>query len=86
MRNIGLGCLVVLLIFLFFGLSCTRACFRHRRYYRRYGAVIFSVAPPHTFFADYKPAGRQFPIAGRAPVFRDDISTQWDFSGRPGRG
>ncbi|MGI8959655.1 MAG: zinc-ribbon domain-containing protein [Bryobacteraceae bacterium] len=44
MRNIGLGCLVALLIFFFLGLSCTRACFRHRRYYRHYGAVIRPVA------------------------------------------
>ena len=39
-RNIALGCLVLVLIFLFFGLSCTRACFgfRHNRVYlhRRY--------------------------------------------------
>ncbi len=40
-RNIALGCLIILAIFLFFGLSCTRACFSwrhgrtylHRRYY-----------------------------------------------------
>src|SRR5689334_2811276 len=39
-RNIAVGCLIALLIVLFFGLSCTRACFRmghgraniHRRY------------------------------------------------------
>ncbi|MBV9082465.1 MAG: zinc ribbon domain-containing protein [Acidobacteriaceae bacterium] len=43
MRNIALGCLVVLLIFLLFGLSCTRACFRGRRYYRRYGAIVRSM-------------------------------------------
>jgi len=32
-KNIGIGCLVVVLIILFLGLSCTRACFglRHRR-------------------------------------------------------
>jgi zinc-ribbon domain len=37
-KNIGLGCLIFLLLFLFFGLSCTRSCFGHRRTYvhRRY--------------------------------------------------
>ncbi|MBV8708008.1 MAG: hypothetical protein JO182_23905 [Acidobacteriaceae bacterium] len=39
-RKIGLGCLIALIVFLFFGLSCTRACFglRHTRVYqhRRY--------------------------------------------------
>lgn len=37
-RNIGLGCLIAVIIFLFLGLSCTRACFGHRRasYYHRY--------------------------------------------------
>jgi uncharacterized membrane protein YvbJ len=45
-KNIALGCLVALLIFFFLGLSCTRACFRPRRYYRRYGAVLHYVAPP----------------------------------------
>lgn len=38
MKNVALGCLIVILIFLFFGLSCTRACFRPRRYFR-YGSV-----------------------------------------------
>jgi uncharacterized membrane protein YvbJ len=32
-RNIGLGCLIFVLLFFFFGLSCTRACFGHRRTY-----------------------------------------------------
>jgi zinc-ribbon domain len=40
MRNVVLGCLVVLVIFFFVSLSCTRACFRSRRYYRHYGMVI----------------------------------------------
>jgi uncharacterized membrane protein YvbJ len=39
-KNIAIGCLIALLIFLFFSLSCTRACLRmgHRRAYihRRY--------------------------------------------------
>src|SRR5579875_1389240 len=36
-KNIGLGCLIAVIIFLFLGLSCTRACFGHRRayYYHR---------------------------------------------------
>lgn len=38
-KNIGIGCLVAFLVFLFLGLSCTRACLhlgRHSRYtYRR---------------------------------------------------
>lgn len=39
-KNIAIGCLIVLAIFMFLGLSCTRACFRlghgryaHTRYY-----------------------------------------------------
>ena len=32
-KNIGIGCLVALLIFMFLGLSCTRSCFRYRRFY-----------------------------------------------------
>lgn len=34
-KNIAIGCLIAFLIFLFFGLSCTRACFglRHRHVY-----------------------------------------------------
>lgn len=38
-KNIGIGCLILVVILLFFGLSCTRACFglRHRAYmHRRY--------------------------------------------------
>ena len=38
-RNIALGCLILVAIFLFFGLSCTRACFGFRRHayvHRRY--------------------------------------------------
>src|SRR3954451_22820753 len=45
-QKIGLGCLIAILIFFFFGLSCTRACFRPRRYYRRYGSIIRTV-PEH---------------------------------------
>ncbi|MBV9009857.1 MAG: zinc-ribbon domain-containing protein [Verrucomicrobia bacterium] len=40
LKNVALGCLIVLVVFFFFGLSCTRACFGHRRYYRRYGVVL----------------------------------------------
>jgi len=65
MRNIGLGCLVVLLIFLFFGLSCTRACFRHRRYYRRYGAVVYPVARRGPSAPLYARTAKLFPIAGQ---------------------
>ena len=38
-KNIGIGCLIAVVIFLLLGLSCTRACFRvgrinsHSRYY-----------------------------------------------------
>jgi uncharacterized membrane protein YvbJ len=38
-KNIGIGCLIFVVILLLFGLSCTRACFglRHRTYiHRRY--------------------------------------------------
>ena len=45
-KNIGLGCLVVLLIFILFGLSCTRACFGRRRYYRRYAEVTCPLILP----------------------------------------
>lgn len=36
-KNIALGCLIVLAIFIFMGLSCTRACLGigHRRYIQR---------------------------------------------------
>ncbi|MBV9613389.1 MAG: hypothetical protein JO091_13020 [Acidobacteriaceae bacterium] len=44
LRNIALGCGIVLLIFILFGLSCTRACFGRRRYYRRYGNVVQHIA------------------------------------------
>jgi uncharacterized membrane protein YvbJ len=32
-KNIGLGCLIAVIIFMVLGLSCTRACFGHRRAY-----------------------------------------------------
>lgn len=38
-KNIGLGCLIAFLVFVVFGLSCTRACFHHRyrtTHYRYY--------------------------------------------------
>lgn len=35
-RTIGLGCLIIVLLFFFFGLSCMRACFFPRHYYRVY--------------------------------------------------
>jgi hypothetical protein len=74
-KNIGLGCLVVLLIFLFFGLSCTRACFRHRRYYRHYGAVMCPAAPRDTSLTLCAPTAKPFPIAGNSSVFRENIAT-----------
>lgn len=43
-KNIAIGCLIAVLIVILFGLSCTRACFRHRRFYR-YGAAFLSTAP-----------------------------------------
>lgn len=39
-KNIAIGCLVAVLIVILFGLSCTRACFRGRRYYRHYYGVL----------------------------------------------
>lgn len=45
-KNIAIGCLVAVVIVILFGLSCTRACFRHRRYYRLYGTAIPLVVPP----------------------------------------
>jgi hypothetical protein len=74
MKNVGLG-LVVLLIFLFFGLSCTRACFRHRRYYRHYGAVMCPAAPRDTSLTLCAPIAKPFPIAGNSSVFRENIAT-----------
>ncbi|HEX3683617.1 MAG TPA: zinc-ribbon domain-containing protein [Bryobacteraceae bacterium] len=44
-KNIAIGCSIAVLIVILFGLSCTRACFRHRRYYRLYGAAIPLVVP-----------------------------------------
>jgi uncharacterized membrane protein YvbJ len=38
-KNIAIGCLIAVLIVIVFGLSCTRACFRHRRYYYHYGVL-----------------------------------------------
>ena len=46
-QKIGIGCLIVLVIFFVFGLSCTtRACFRSRRTYRyrRSGSLVRLVA------------------------------------------
>jgi hypothetical protein len=41
-QKIGIGCLIALVIFFLFGLSCTRACFRSRRSYRyrRSGSLV----------------------------------------------
>ena len=45
-QKIGIGCLIVLVLFFVFGLSCTRACFRSRRTYRyrRSGSLVRLVA------------------------------------------
>lgn len=50
-QKIGLGCLLALLIFFLFGLSCTRACFRPRRYYRRSGSLVRTVNQHSTLSA-----------------------------------
>src|SRR3954454_496848 len=39
-QKIGIGCLIAVVIFFVFGLSCARACFRPRRYYRRSGSLV----------------------------------------------
>jgi hypothetical protein len=41
-QKVGIGCLIALVIFFVFGLSCTRACFRGRRSYRyrRSGSLV----------------------------------------------
>jgi hypothetical protein len=41
-RAVGLGCLVLVVLFFLFFFSCTRACLRPRRYYRymRYSQLI----------------------------------------------
>ena len=46
-RKVALGCLIALAIFFFFGLSCTRACFRPRRYSRRHYVRV--IATPVSF-------------------------------------
>src|SRR5579875_2683805 len=44
-KNIAIGCLVAVIIVILFGLSCTRACFGRRRYYR-YGELhVMPVQP-----------------------------------------
>jgi hypothetical protein len=35
LRFLGIGCLVLLALFVLFGLGCTRACFGRRRFLRR---------------------------------------------------
>lgn len=44
-KKIGLGCLIAIALVLFFGLSCTRACFGRRRYYRRYAEIVRPAIP-----------------------------------------
>lgn len=49
-KNIAIGCLVAVLIVILFGLSCTRACFGRRRYYRHYyGLMVTPVTAPMNF-------------------------------------
>jgi uncharacterized membrane protein YvbJ len=48
-KNIAIGCLVAVLIVILFGLSCTRACFGRRRYYRYYGVVVTPAPTPIGF-------------------------------------
>ncbi|MFL6446840.1 MAG: hypothetical protein ACJ746_04045 [Bryobacteraceae bacterium] len=43
-QKIGIGCLIAVVIFFVFGLSCARACFRPRRYYRRSGSLVRTVS------------------------------------------
>jgi hypothetical protein len=45
-KNIAIGCLVAVLIVILFGLSCTRACFGRRRYYRYYGVIVAPAPAP----------------------------------------
>ena len=47
-KNIAIGCLIAVIVVILFGLSCTRACFRHRRYYRYYGTVSPLILPPQS--------------------------------------
>lgn len=50
-QKIGLGCLLALLIFFLFGLSCTRACFRSRRYYYRRSGSLVRILHQQSMFA-----------------------------------
>jgi hypothetical protein len=70
-QKIGIGCLIVLVVFFVFGLSCTRACFRGRRTYRyRRSGSLVRLAVPHqslavsTTLAKLTPAEVRNPLAG----------------------
>jgi zinc-ribbon domain len=41
LRFLGIGCLVVLAIFILFGLGCARSCLFGRRRYMRFGRRVF---------------------------------------------
>ena len=62
-QKIGIGCLIALVIFFVFGLSCTRACFRARRTYRyrRSGSLVRLVSE-----CNY--AARSYALAVRTPT------------------
>src|SRR4051794_13632019 len=49
-QKIGLGCLVALLFFFLFGMSCMPPCSRPRRYYRRSGSLVRVVDQHSTLF------------------------------------
>jgi hypothetical protein len=51
-QKVGLGCLIAFVIFLLFGLSCTRACFGSRRTYRyRRSGHLVRMVQDHASFA-----------------------------------
>lgn len=52
-KAIGIGCLVILL-FIIFGLSCTRSCFfrRRPRYYMRHVSLRVAPVRPVTYIHD----------------------------------
>ena len=64
-QKVGIGCLIALVIFFVFGLSCTRACFRGRRSYRyrRSGSLVRLVSQ-HTVISQRLARVMQTPVAG----------------------
>lgn len=70
-QKIGIGCLIFLVIFFVFGLSCMRACVRGRRTYRyrRSGSLVRLVSAHNSAAKSYvlvmrTPAGTDRPTAG----------------------